>query len=193
MCSCNKKKSTTTGEGAGGSGGAPLRMAMRTAAPVRVAEVACVKPVVEPPENVDTSVWGPSLWKILHIAAEFTGTSSHSRLWYALISAMCLGIPCDECRGHFVARNAAAPLRISRIPGGVHNSIVKWALNLHNFVNVATESGHGQWTVEQCRAVYGGNRVSRLAEARVALDAIRGVAGGELVEALDRLLAFLGR
>lgn len=163
----------------------------RAVAPVRAVAVAAPPP--PPPESVDTSIWGPSLWKILHISAEFTGTPIHAKLWYSLVSAMRLGIPCDECREHFIARSTAVPLRMSRIPGGIHTSTVRWVLNFHNFVNVATGSGHGQWTEAQCRATYGGNRVARIAEAREALDAIRGVAGGLLVEALDRMLAVLDR
>lgn len=190
MCSCNKKKSNSAPPTPSSGEGVPLRMAKsRAVAPVRAVAVAAPPP----PESVDTSVWGPSLWKILHISAEFTGTPIHAKLWYSLVSAMRLGIPCDECRSHFVARSDAVPLRMSRIPGGIHTSTVRWVLNFHNFVNAATESVHGQWSEAQCRATYGGNRVARIAEAREALDAIRGVAGGLLVEALDRMLAVLDR
>ena len=122
------------------------------------------------------------------------------------------GIPCDECRTHFVARERAYPLRIHsggghpfrslRIGGvggsgsggvGIHTSVVRWVLALHNFVNAETQSPSGVWTEEDCRRVYGGDRGSRINEAREALELIRGIAGSGLITALDSLLTVLNR
>ena len=180
----------------------PVLMAV---APVPVAPVAPVflavaAPVDAPNDlvSVDPTVWGPLLWRFLHIMAEYSGSPGHMSLWHTLVKAMRSGIPCEECREHFQAREKAFPLRIQHFMGGIHSSIVRWVLALHNFVAKATADADGRevrgWTESDCVREYGGmNRLIRMQEARAALDGLRGVAGEELIAAADRLMASVGR
>jgi hypothetical protein len=216
MCNCGRNRGLLGANGASRANavGPPSRLGARRRVVAGGSggsgvEVAVMSVAVDALESVDTSIWGPPLWKLLHIAAEFTGTSIHVPLWRTVISAMKEGIPCDECRAHFIARERAYPLRIHsggghpfrslRIGGGggggvgIHTSVVRWVLALHNFVNAETKSPSGVWNEEDCRRVYGGDREGRMNEAREALELIRGIAGSGLITALDSLLTVLNR
>ena len=189
MCNCNKKfgapKPTVS---------APAPAPAPDPAPAPMLMSLAPDPVPDGIPSVDTAIWGPPLWKILHILSQYTGTPPHIQLWYSIIGAMRTAIPCEECRSHFQARSRAYPLRIRHYVGGIHNAVIRWTLDLHNFVNRATNSSNGEWSLDDCRRVYGGaDKASRLTEARTALDAIRGVAGDELIVALDRALRILSR
>jgi hypothetical protein len=102
------------------------------------------------------------------------------------------GLPCEECREHYNGRVARNPLRISHFFGGIHNSILRWSTDLHNFVNIATDKPI--WSVQQVIAFYGsgGSRADKIDEARCALEEVRGILGNNLFVALTNLLNIMG-
>jgi len=89
---------------------------------------ALFQPTPTPPTyNPDTSVWGASLWKILHTLAEF---SDNSPLWFDILTSMESYIPCPHCKFHFVEYKSQNP------PSADHQGIVNWFYHFHNSVNL---------------------------------------------------------
>jgi len=190
MCNCAKKM----GGGPAPSQPAPPRRMLRAAAAPPSAPAA---PVQTFPENAEPTVWGPPVWKALHIAAQFSGTSNHISPWRLVVEAMKTGLPCSECRDHFNARVAQVPLRFSNMFTGfrhnrvaVRTTVINWTTNLHNFVNTA--NGKPSWSLQEVATAYGGDRASRIVEARDALETVNGVLGDNLYQALRSLLDLLG-
>jgi len=194
MCGCNKNKqllATTARPPPAPRAPAASRIVSR-AQPVRTVQAITPAPVVDLtsyPPNADTSVWGAALWSVLHICAMFTGTGRHISLWKNVTKALRIGIPCDECRGHYQGWHDKNPIKFKIMFGNIHNDAVKWVATLHNQVNARI--GKPQWTRDQVKVTYSGNRSAKLAEARGALTSIKEVLGGDLYTALDQLILTL--
>jgi len=171
MCGCNKLKSAPRPQAQ-----APMLNRLASPAPAAVLE------------TVDTSIWGASLWKILHIAAQVSNSKGVIPLWRGVFDAMRTGLPCPDCSAHYNAWYKARPLQFSLIPmtGSTRGPIVNWILELHNNVNRRT--GKPTWTGAQLAGSYGGNQI---ATAKSLADSLRGVIGGGLSAALDALLRSL--
>lgn len=119
--------------------------------------------ITESTKSYDTSLWGPSLWFILHTLAEFGGVPQQ---WTDLIRALQISIPCSECSAHFQQW-------VSNHPFHAQTSPRQWILDLHNDVNqrLASPSEDGnlgtdrkQWTLEDVATTYGGDKQKRLRE-----------------------------
>lgn len=82
--------------------------------------------VPAPLYNPETSVWGPSMWKVLHTLAEF---SDNSPLWFDILNALEIHIPCPTCKAHFIEYRLHNPAPADR------QGIVDWFFILHNIVN----------------------------------------------------------
>lgn len=96
-------------------------------------------------EVLDTAVWGPSLWKILHTAAEATEPNAAAApLLEKTIRALDGALPCPDCRKHYHTWLQTHP---------VSGDLRTWLLDLHNDVNVRT--GKVPWTVDDLAAAYG--------------------------------------
>jgi hypothetical protein len=79
--------------------------------------------------NPETTVWGPPLWRILHTLAE---CSDNSPLWFDILNAMEMYIPCPTCKTHFTEYKQRNPAPAD------HQGIVDWFFILHNNVNART-------------------------------------------------------
>lgn len=168
MCGCNKRIYATN-----------IEVRSRRATLTTVA-TATVLP------TVDASIWGPPLWKVLHIAAQATVSMGMRSQWSAILNALLTGLPCPECTYHYVEWFQTHPLRFGLIPTRYSRQVVIWLLNLHNAINART--GGSSWTVSHVEAVYGGNR---LQEAKEALATLQGVIGQPAWDALHSLLMSL--
>lgn len=122
---------------------------------------------------VDTSVWGPPLWKVLHtVAATVPAT------WQTIHTALRDALPCPECDAHFNAWYATRP------PPGPDGA-AQWLLDLHN--NVNSRTGTPMWTAEQLAAQYTATPES-LSAARTTLASLKGIIGASAYDALAAAL-----
>lgn len=172
MCGCNKNKTANTA----------VLPASRS---FPSASRSAVAPVVESLPTVDTSIWGPPLWKVLHIAAAATIARGRQSQWKLIINTLLTGLPCPDCTTHYVAWYRAHPLGISLIPKRSSRQIVTWLLDLHNDVNRRT--GRPVWNAAQLDAAYSGDQI-QIQDAKGALASLQGVIGQNAWTALHTLL-----
>lgn len=178
MCNCNKAK----------------RAAVPAAAPAAAGRLAprLALPSVSPPPadpslpTVDTSVWGATLWRVLHTASVATKKRQHIQPWRSLVNALKTGIPCPDCSAHYNAWVSRHGLRFSLVGDGIRGPIVRWILDLHNDVNRRTGSPSGVWSVKQVMETY-----QDLAGASAALLTLQGIIGPNVYEAATALLGSL--
>ena len=130
---------------------------------------------------VDTSIWGPPLWTVLHIAAQYGPTRGGQANWMSLLKALRTGIPCPDCAGHYNAWINSHPIRASLIPGQTFD-IGKWILDLHNDVNKRT--GKPTWSMAQVVATYS----NRIANAKESAAFLQGKIGNQAFHAIMTLL-----
>ena len=115
------------------------------------AVVPTVARAVVPASGIHPSLWGASLWYLLHTAAQFT-TNVHQRLkWIRLLEAMKSSLPCPECSAHYNAWITANPVSLPISGPELTTEISTWLLALHNDINRRNDKE--AWTVEQL-AVY---------------------------------------
>ena len=208
MCGCNKAKKAAAAAAAAASAPPPPPPRQHAVFVPRTPAVpkqptAVVSRTGLP--TVNTHLWGPSLWKALHTAAQFAGDSSS---WSSILSAMTTGLPCPECSAHYntwyrrqkssslvpnnrmyitipfmANRSARRPPQTPSVP------ITIKLLNLHNEIN--KQSGKPSWSEGQLAATYGGDKQSQKAAAIAALQTLNGVIGGHLYTMLMSFLQSL--
>jgi hypothetical protein len=193
---CNCRKNNNVGAGAPPTRSVPpMRSAVRSK-PIRLApppvplavqkrEVVHVQRIthrrkgviekryttLDPLEVLDTSIWGPSVWRILHAAAErLPAKVAHL---VTAIRALDGALPCPDCRGHYHTWLQTHPLTPT-------SDLRIWLLDLHNDVNVRT--GKAVWTADDLAAAYGASDVG------VALETLKGRIGIDGWRALSALV-----
>jgi hypothetical protein len=124
---------------------------------------------------VDTKVWGPRLWTVLHVASVAVPCDS---IWPRLVEELKMGLPCPDCTNHYTAWANAQPVSAT-------TDMSAWFLALHNDVNrrIGSASRTG-WTCEALMVAYAG----QLGAGRVALDALRSMIGASVWTTLDAIL-----
>jgi hypothetical protein len=128
---------------------------------------------------VNTSIWGPPLWKVLHTAAEIADISAAEPLWRELVPTLHASLPCPVCAGHFRDWAAAHPL-----PAVLDRTVLReWWAALHNDVN--RRNGKPLWSVETVTATYG---TTGTPEAVEALATLRPLIGGAAWTLLSRIV-----
>ena len=67
-------------------------------------------------DRIDNTLWGPSLWMILHSSAERMGTKvlqrlpqEESRIWSHLLLSLRFSLPCPHCKRHYQTYLAQHP------------------------------------------------------------------------------------
>ena len=86
------------------------------------------------PQN---SIWGPSLWLILHSACERIGSQhlkrlplEEARLWFGLLNSLRYSLPCPQCKKHYIIYSNETPImQVTK------ETIRRWLFNLHDQVN----------------------------------------------------------
>lgn len=127
-----------------------------------------------PLDVIDTAVWGPSMWRVLHILSLLAPATAWAKVPVALDGAL----PCPECRTHFHEWVVAHPLTASG------DGPRDWVAALHNAVN--DRLSRPSWTMDEVLAAYG---PLTKADAVAALDVVRGTIGSVGLAALDALIA----
>jgi hypothetical protein len=195
MCNCGKKRVVASGPGASRTGGCvgpdcppgllpppsqprpvagTIPVAYRRREPVIVNRRAAPAPAPAAPEPVDVglpivdpALWGPHLWRFLHVAAALSPPRVQAReKWRALLNALRTSLPCPECTGHYQAWLREHPFRVMMGGIAVRRAAMRWVADLHNDVN--RRRGLQQWSTRQIEASVEGAGV---AEARAALEA----------------------
>lgn len=113
-------------------------------------------PVPPPPETdvhnllFEPGVWGPSLWKFLHImAASYPDQPSlqSQTACRQFLYALRFLLPCDICCAHYgAALTERAPATESAV------ALQQWVVWLHNRVRAQTHPGEAAWSLEQVQA-----------------------------------------
>ena len=114
------------------------------------------------PAPTPTSIWSPSLWNVLHTAAEFSDRLAARNLWPILLIVLASKFTDADSTIHAWFRSH--PYRKQPTVGAVHTYTRAWICNLHTVVNQAYSIPE-QWSVAQSSATYGGDRGSRVAMA----------------------------
>lgn len=190
MCPCNKRRV------------APVTaiQVRAVAAPASVPDLAPRSMRIAPLATVDTSVWGAILWRALHAASMAADNRSQIDAWHGVAEALRTGLPCPDCSAHYNAWYNAHPLKFSAVvaptrlmnpmararvrrtaPAPIQATTVGWVLDLHN--NVNQRLGKPEWSFDQVMSAYGDK-----AAAKAALQALRGVIGDNLFDALSVFL-----
>lgn len=187
MCGCNKAKRAPAAAPAVAPAAAG-RLAPRVAiAPAySVASASASAPEVPSLPTVDTSVWGATLWRVLHTASVAIKGRQHVRPWRTLIDALRKGLPCPDCSAHYNEWVSRHGLRFGIVKDGIRGPIVRWVLDLHNDVNRRTGSPFGSWSVKQVMDTY-----RDLAAAKADLLTLQGIIGPKAYEAATALLESL--
>lgn len=160
------------------------RTAMRPAARAAPAPppAAAPPPILIP--TVDTSIWGPPLWRILHIASVLTKSKQQIPLWRSVLAALKTGLPCPDCSAHYNAWVGSHGLRFSMYKNGIQNPIVQWILDLHNNVNQRQDPPTPTWSIEQVLQTY----QLPASEAIATLQTLDGVIGAGAYAAILAVL-----
>jgi hypothetical protein len=143
--------------------------------------------------TVDTSIWGPPLWIVLHTLSL---VATDKNMWYAITNALKTDLPCPDCSEHYNTWVQSNPLRFPVSPPArqpfiprfiktrppvalppVSDTTSRWVLALHN--NVNSRRGMGSWSLDQCKDAYGD-----INAARTALTSLDGVIGPQLFSLL---------
>jgi len=74
-------------------------------------------------------------------------------------------------------------------PSDMQQTIMKWVTDLHNDVNKRT--GLPSWTYSDANAKYGGDKAVRIREARVAIDALKGLVDSGIYKMLGDTVSAL--
>ncbi len=126
--------------------------------------------------SVDTALWGPTLWRILHTLAEFSDRYDVLIYWSEVINdIMRSALPCPECRGHYNSWVTAHPLILPMdgiTAANLRTAVRQWLLNLHNNVNTTKSTPTPTWTEAQLTPAYGGDRTTQVGEVYGLLDSI---------------------
>jgi len=175
MCGCNKFKPASS---------EPKQRSQSTPTVNQVNQVN--QETVLP--TIDTSIWGPPLWIVLHTASLAKATHSRTIMsqWRDILNALRSGLPCPDCSAHYNLWFKTHPLRYNLIPLRGSNPIVRWMLDLHNDVNLRT--GRSVWTIEQLESAY---RSIPIADTINSLNFLHGKIGDSLFSALSSLLTAL--
>ena len=125
-------------------------------------------PYLTPLATVDTSIWGPPLWKVLHTLSL---VATDRQLWNDIAEALKTDLPCPECSQHYNTWVTSNPLRFpvsvpprqpfiprflkTRTPytaPPINHTVSLWVLALHNDVNM--RNSRAIWGIDQVRNTY---------------------------------------
>lgn len=147
---------------------APVPPIVRTAPTptptVRTAPAPVPVPVTVELAIVDPVLWGPHLWRFLHIAAEGSVTgASRADVWNALFDAMLTGLPCPECSAHYGAWRWSHPIVLPARGANLRTAVRELVRGLHNSVSVRRRQS--EWSAEEVAREYAGRGKAAALEA----------------------------
>jgi hypothetical protein len=136
---------------------------------------AIVPRQVSVPAPDSNAYWGPRLWRIFHILAEYSDRRDISPLWGNVLRATAQTMPCTKCRTHLSEYLRTHTLfRFSPLMPikDIHLHIRRDLLTLHNFVNQS--KGSPKFEFALLTPTYGGKpRTERVYEAQILLNELK--------------------
>lgn len=108
--------------------------------------------------------WGPRIWRILHILAEFSDHADGIRLWRNFLQVTADILPCAVCKAHFhehIRRIRIPLLPVIIPPEEFRNNMRRHLWQIHQGVR-----GDTSICEEDLGTLYGGDRMTRLQEAQ---------------------------
>jgi hypothetical protein len=119
-----------------------------------IATIPSIASLVFSRDGFDPKIWGPHLWKIMHILAmnfPLTPTPTQTKAYYDFFKSLCAILPCATCRGEFCAMvNRPGPLQLTprkfvqsrdEPPGSARLRVVTYVIDLHQTVNNRLRKG----------------------------------------------------
>lgn len=135
---------------------------------------APVAPAAVPPPD-SNAYWGPRLWRIFHILAEYSDRRDVSPLWLNVLRATSQTMPCTKCRNHLTEYLRTHTLfRFTPLMPvkEIQTNIRRDLFVLHNFVNQRNSAPKFEFS--QLTPTYGAKpRPERVYEAQVLLNELK--------------------
>ena len=100
--------------------------------------------------SIDPTVWGPSVWRALHLIAlgyPPSPTDEDIRSYGAFFSALAAVIPCDSCSVNYRRHLIELPIE----PFLVDGRLFEWTVRLHSLVNAELGKADPDWTADRAR------------------------------------------
>lgn len=135
--------------------------------------------------GVDTAIWGPSAWYILHTLAELasateTGDNRLANHWASFIQDVAVSIPCPTCARHFRIWMGWVPFEASVAATTVRARFAE----LHNMVNRTKKVP--DWSGD-LSTMYNGTAD----DVRGRIATMRGIIGSPMLDAVEDMLNML--
>lgn len=116
----------------------------------------------------DKSWWGPRIWRILHILAEFSDRRDCVPVWKHFLQSTANILPCDVCKIHFHQHvQHFRSWEISSSTADFRNYVRNYLWVVHRSVREETSIPETELT-----DLYGGDREERLREAQALVKEI---------------------
>lgn len=134
-----------------------------------------VQPVQPVPAPDSNAYWGPRLWRIFHILAEYSDRRDISPLWLNVLRTTSQTLPCSKCRTHLTEYLRTHTLfRFTPLMPikEIQTNIRRDVHTLHNFVNA--RNGGFKFDFALLTPTYGAkSRPERVYEAQVLLNELK--------------------
>lgn len=128
------------------------------------------------PDPGSKYVWGPRVWRLLHLLAEISDRRDVCFLWKNVLRSTASVLPCEKCRRHFNEfLNTHSVLSFSNIlhitGNDVRTAIVNTLFDFHNAVNIRL--GKPPFTQANYDEIYLQHREIKLLEAQKLFNEIK--------------------
>ena len=135
--------------------------------------------------GVDTAIWGPSAWYILHTLAELasateTGDDRLATQWASFVEAVAVSIPCPTCARHFRIWMGWVPFEATVPAATVRARFAE----LHNMVNRTKRVP--DWSGDLASTYTG-----TADDVRARIATMRGIIGDAMLNATEAMLNML--
>jgi hypothetical protein len=132
-------------------------------------------PVVPAPPPDSNAYWGPRLWRIFHILAEYSDRRDISPLWLNVLRSTSQTMPCTKCRTHLTEYLRTHTLfRFTPLMPvkDIQTHIRRDIFTLHNVVNQRNRTSTFEFT--QLAPTYGAKtRPERVYEVQILLNELK--------------------
>jgi len=121
-------------------------------------------------------VWGPKLWRVLHVLADLSDRRDVSLLWQTVLKATADVLPCDKCRKHlqhYLRTHTFMKVKSLHLVTGIQirQQIVQELHALHNDVN--QRLGKSVFPPDQLTTYEPGTRDQKLLEVKAILEELK--------------------
>lgn len=132
-------------------------------------------------------IWGPKLWRCLHLLAQVSDRRDVGLLWKTIFQATSLVLPCAICRQHmaqYLKTHVFMKIENVHLKKGVdiQAQIVRELIQFHN--NVNKQIGKKTLTEEEAQIFYVGDRASLFSEAKTIFEELKILWKGKIFSAI---------